>query len=245
MMRSGRIDPILRRVAAISVLVVDDHVVFAEALQARLAREHDLDPVRVAYGADEARAEIVREPPAVAVLDLLLGDGESGLDVAETIRRLAPRTRTIILTAEESVDEVVTGLLSGVRGWLPKTVEVDHLVRVIRGVHAGEAWLAPDLLGRALTDLVAQATVPADPLAALTNRERQILQCMIDGLTRAQIAKRLGLSVNTVRTHTQNVIAKLGVHSTLESVALALRTGLRGSAESTGPGRRQRETGLR
>jgi DNA-binding NarL/FixJ family response regulator len=238
MMCSGRIAPILRRVASISVLVVDDHVVFAEALQARLARECDLEPVRVAYGADEACAEIVREPPAVAVLDLLLGDGETGLDVAQTIRRRAPQTRTIILTAEESVDEVVTGLLCGVRGWLPKTVEVDHLVRVIRGVHAGEAWFAPDLLGRVLTDLVAYSMVPADPLVRLTRRERHVLQCMVDGLTRAQIAERLGLSVNTVRTHTQNVNAKLGVHSTLESVALALRTGLRGSEDDAPPGRR-------
>ena len=217
--------------ARISVLVVDDHVVFAEALQARLARERDLDPVRVAYDADQAGAEIIRDPPAVVVLDLLLGDGQSGLDVAETIRRRAPRTRTIILTAEESVDEVVTGLLRGVRGWLRKTVEVDHLVRVIRGVYAGEAWFAPDLLGRALTDLVAYATLPAGPLAGLTSRERQVLGYMVDGLTRAQIADRLGLSVNTVRTHTQNVIAKLGVHSPLESVALALRTGLRGSPD--------------
>ena len=224
--------------APISVLVVDDHAVFAEALQARLARECDLDPVRVAYGADEASAEIIREPPAVAVLDLLLGGGQSGLDVAETIRQRAPGTRTIILTAEESVDEVVTGLLRGVRGWLPKTVEVDHLVRVIRGVHAGEAWFAPDLLGRVLTDLVDYATLPADPLAGLTSRERQVLECMVDGLTRAQIADRLGLSVNTVRTHTQNVITKLGVHSTLESVALALRTGLRGS-DADGSARRR------
>ena len=237
-MRSGPIAPILRHVALISVLVVDDHVVFAEALQARLARERDLGPVRVAFGADEACAEIVREPPAVVVLDLLLGDGQSGLEVAETIRRRAPGTRTIILTAEESVQDVVTGLLRGVRGWLPKTIEADHLVRVIRGVHAGEAWLAPDLLGRVLTDLVSSAALPANPLAGLTGRERQVLQYMVDGLTRAQIAERLGLSVNTVRTHAQNVITKLGVHSTLESVALALRTGLRGSADAASPGRR-------
>jgi two-component system NarL family response regulator len=232
MMRPSSAGWILPNVAALSVLVVDDHAIFADALQARLSREPDLGPVRVAYGIAEARAKVARTRPAVVVLDLLLSDGESGLDVAEAIRETSPQTKIIILTAVESVGDVVTGLMRGVRAWLPKTVEVGHLVRVIRGVHAGEAWLAPDLLGRVLTDLVADAS--PDPLDGLTTRERQVLQCMVDGLTRAEIAHRLHLSVNTVRTHTQNIIAKLGAHSTLESVALALRKGLRASSDKVG-----------
>jgi DNA-binding NarL/FixJ family response regulator len=229
-MMCGRSDGrILRIVTAISVLVVDDHAIFADALQARLLREPDLYPVLVAYGAADARDKITRTRPAVVVLDLLLSGGESGLEVAGSVRETSPQTKIIILTAVESVADVVTGLMRGVRAWLPKTIEVEHLVRVIRGVHAGEAWLAPRLLGRVLTDLVADAS--PDPLDGLTTRERQVLQCMVDGLTRAESAKRLHVSVNTVRTHTQNIIAKLGAHSTLESVALALRKGLRASAD--------------
>jgi DNA-binding NarL/FixJ family response regulator len=216
-------------VAAIPVLVVDDHQVFADALRARLTREPDLGPVQVAYGATDARAKVARTRPAVVVLDLLLGDGENGLDIAESIRQTSPESKIIVLTAVESVSDVVTGLMRGVRAWLPKTVDVDQLVRVIRGVHVGEAWLAPDLLGRVLTDLVVDAS--PDPLDGLTTRERQVLQCMVDGLTRMEIARRLHLSVNTVRTHTQSIIAKLGAHSTLESVALALRKGLRASTD--------------
>jgi two-component system, NarL family, response regulator LiaR len=223
-------------VDALSVLVVDDHAVFADALQARLSREPDLHPVRVAYAADEARAEVARTRPAVVVLDLLLGDDESGIDVAESIRQASPHTKIIILTAVESVNDVVAGLLRGVRAWLPKTVDAEHLVRVIRGVHLGEAWLAPALLGRVLADLVANVSPRPDPLDGLTTRERQVLQCMVDGLTRADIAERLHVSVNTVRTHTQNIITKLGAHSTLESVAMALRMGLRSSNEDTRPG---------
>jgi DNA-binding NarL/FixJ family response regulator len=229
MMRCAPARWILPSVAALSVLVVDDHAIFADALQARLSREPDLGPVGVAYGAAEARAKVVRMRPAVLVLDLLLSDGESGLDVAEAIQETSPQTKIIILTAVESVGDVVTGLMHGVRAWLPKTVDVGHLVRVVRGVHAGEAWLAPELLGRVLSDLVVGAR--PDPLDGLTTRERQVLQCMVDGLTRAQIAQRLHLSVNTVRTHTQNIIAKLGAHSTLESVTLALRKGLRASSD--------------
>ena len=88
----------------------------------------------------------------------------------------------------------------------------------------------PDLFGRVLTDLVAEpAAPPPDPLASLTMREHEVLQCLVDGLGRAEIAARLHVSANTVRTHTQNLLAKLGVHSTLESVAVALRYGLRSS----------------
>ncbi|HZN19528.1 MAG TPA: response regulator transcription factor [Micromonosporaceae bacterium] len=216
----------------VSVLVLDDHAVFADALQARLSREPDLGPVLVAYGAAEARAVAARARPAVAVLDLCLDNGESGLDVAAALRDTSPGTRVVILTGIQSVEDVVTGLVNGVRAWLPKTVDTDHLVRVIRGVHAGEAWLSPDLLGKVLTDLVAHvAAPPPDRLDGLTAREREVLQCMVNGLTRAEIAQRLHLSVHTVRTHTQNLLTKLGAHSSLESVALALRNGLRVSPD--------------
>jgi two-component system NarL family response regulator len=105
------------------------------------------------------------------------------------------------------------------------------MVRVVRGVSRGEAWLTPDLLGLVLTDLTARTRAQASPLEVLTPREHEVLQCLVDGLSRAEVAARLRLSENTVRTHTQNLIAKLGVHSTLESVALALRSGMRASGQ--------------
>jgi len=215
--------------AGISVLIVDDHAVFADALQARLARELDLAPVTVAYSATQLRAQLVRGRPDVVVLDLLLGD-RSGLDLADDVRELSPATKIVMLTAVESVEPIVTGVARGIRAWLPKTVDIEYLIRVVRGVHAGEAYLEPGVLGVVLSDLVARTLHPApDPFAVLTTRERELLQCMVDGMTRTESATYLGVSVNTVRTHTQNLIAKLGVHSTLETVALALRNGIRAS----------------
>ena len=218
----------------ITVLVVDDHTLFADALQARLAQEPDLRRVSIACGAREAHAQVAALRPAVVILDVLLGDG-SGLELVEQIREISPETRVVMLTGVESVDAVWTALSRGARAWLPKTVDTDHLVRVVRGVHRGEAWVAPELLGRVLTALTDRAVKPQrDPLAGLTAREREVLQCLVDGLSRADIAKRLRVSANTVRTHTQNLIAKLGVHSTLESVAVALRYGLRASGQPVG-----------
>jgi DNA-binding NarL/FixJ family response regulator len=217
-------------VGGISVLVVDDHALFADALQARLSREPDLTPVSVAYGADQMRAKLASARPAVVVLDLMLGDS-NGLDLAEHIREVSPATKVVMLTGVQSVESVVTALARGARAWLPKTIDTDHLVRVIRGVSAGEVWLAPDLLGKVMTDLVGRTGArPPDPLSGLTAREREVLQCLVDGMSRAEIAEELCVSVNTVRTHTQNLMAKLGAHSTLQSVSLALRHGLRTSA---------------
>jgi DNA-binding NarL/FixJ family response regulator len=216
-------------VGDISVLVVDDQALFADALQARLALEPDLGPISVAYSARHAIEQIAATYPAVVILDVVLDDG-TGLDLLDDIRSISPESRVVMLTAIGSVDHVVTALSRGARAWLPKTTDIGHLVRVIRGVSRGEAWLAPDLLGRVLTDLTKRTGIQPNPLAALTVREREVLQCLVDGLGRAEIGVRLRVSGNTVRTHSQNLMAKLGVHSTLEAVALARRSGMRASA---------------
>jgi DNA-binding NarL/FixJ family response regulator len=208
-------------------MIVDDHAVFADALQARLRFEGGLDPIQVAYSADQGRRLLRTEPPDVLLLDLTLG-GEDGLDLASWVGNNHPGCRTVMLTATHSSAQVLAGMRCGVRGWLPKTVAVGELVEVIVGVTRGEAWFPPAILGAVLPHLVAEGpTVAADPLATLTSREREVLQCLVDGLSRAQIAGRLHVSGNTVRTHTQNLLAKLGVHSTLEAVSTAMRHGLR------------------
>jgi two-component system NarL family response regulator len=220
----------------ISVLVGDDHAVFADALQARLAREIDLGPVAVAYSSQDTVRQAAAGHPAVVILDVVMGDG-SGLDLIEKIHEVSPESKVMMLTAMAAVEDVVTALTRGARAWLPKTIDSDRLIRVVRGVHRGEAWLAPELLGRVLADLTLRASGQPNPLAVLTSRESEVLQCMVEGLSRPQIAVRLGLSGNTVRTHTQNLIAKLGVHSTLEAVAVALRHGLRASGPERDSGR--------
>jgi DNA-binding NarL/FixJ family response regulator len=210
---------------SISVLAVDDDQVFADALQARLATEVDLGPVAAAYSAGEALGRLGRAPVDVAIVDYMLGD-ETGAVLARRMAEAAPRTRVVMVSASQSVDAVVDALVAGARAWLPKTIDTDHLVRVIRGVHAGEMWVDPPLLGAAMPVLLTRLLTPEpDPLNVLTARERQVLDCMVQGLSRAEIAARLKLSGNTVRTHTQNLIGKLGVHTSLEAVTLALRNG--------------------
>ena len=112
---------------------------------------------------------------------------------------------------------------AGARAWVRKDESVEHLLRVLRGVARGETWLPPAETGNVLSLLMRQRDRREDGdrmLALLTPRERQVLACLADGDNRNQIAERLNLTANTVRTHLQNIMAKLGVHSTLEAVAL-------------------------
>jgi DNA-binding NarL/FixJ family response regulator len=118
---------------------------------------------------------------------------------------------------------IIAAIEAGARAWVRKDESIEHLLRVLRGVARGETWLPPAEAGNVLSLLLRQRDRREDGdrmLALLTPRERQVLACLTDGDSRNQIAERLNLTPNTVRTHLQNILAKLGVHSTLEAVAL-------------------------
>ncbi len=206
----------------ISVLVVDDHPVFADALGARLAAERGIDPVYRAYTSAEALRRLRHTRVDVAVVDYLLDD-DTGSALARRVRDESPDTAVIMLSGVDSVDAVVDALAAGAKGWLPKTVEIAHLVKVVRRARLGEMWLDPAMLARVVPVLLDRGS-QVDPLVGLTGREREVLEAVGEALSRREIADRLGISENTVRTHLQNVLAKLGVHSSVEAVALLLRS---------------------
>jgi len=211
------------------VLIVDDHMLFAEALSARLQREPDLVILPIAADARRTLALVATERPGVLVLDMTLGS-ESGLDVLDRVHASHPEVRVVVLTAMDDLDTLVQAIRRGAVGWLSKTESADSVARVIRSAARQGGWIPPDLLGEVLRRLLSDAPEPshgAQLLAALTPREREVLQCMVDGLGRAEIAEWLGLSANTVRTHTQNLLAKLDLHSALEAITLAMRAGMR------------------
>jgi DNA-binding NarL/FixJ family response regulator len=212
------------------VLIVDDHALFAEALAARLGREPDLVILPIAADVRRALALTATEHPEVLVLDMMLG-AESGLDVLDRVRERHPDVRVVVLTAMNDLDAMVQAIRRGAVGWLGKTESADLVARVIRSAARQGGWIPPDMLGDVLRRLARDAgdTGGAGLLAGVTPREREVLQCMVDGLNRAEIAEHLGLSANTVRTHTQNLLAKLDMHSALEAITLAMRAGMRPS----------------
>lgn len=216
------------------VVVVDDHPVFAEALRERLATEPDIDVVAIAADGSSALAAAATLRPDVVTLDIHLGE-EDGLAVGSRLLGIAPRSALVAVTCVEDPQVAVRAVLAGVRAWVPKDMGFDFLLAAIRGAPHGHSWFAPAMLGRMLPLLAGDNPVNryGERLGALTGRERQILECLVDGLSRRAIADRLCLSVNTVRTHVQSVLTKLRVHTSLEAVALALAAGLRGERFDT------------
>jgi two-component system NarL family response regulator len=214
----------------IRTLLVDDHRLFVETLAVRLLHEPDIEVLPVASDEHEALTLLCSFAPSVAVVDLMLRPA-GGLTLVDEISAHHSQCHAVVLTCGSDAGQVVDAVRRGAFGWLSKTADVDHLVRVIRGVARGEAWIPPDLLGHVLRALAApRSAARPDPLVSLTVRERDVLQCAVDGLSKVETARQLFVSPNTVRTHTQNMLGKLPVRSMIEAVSLARRHGMRPSS---------------
>ncbi|MBW3548202.1 MAG: response regulator transcription factor [Actinobacteria bacterium] len=212
----------------IRVLIVDDHLAFARAVALRLQAEPDLEVVGCRRSAAEGEASARSMDPHVVLADLELGT-DDGIDMVARLRSGNPRLRVLVLGSEEDAVVACAAIRAGASGFLTKAVPVDELVRAVRGVGRDETWISPRLLTDVLRKLQELPQVSGEQalVEALSRREREVLSLMMAGLDRSEIARRLFLSANTVRTHTRNLMAKLGVHSSVEAVSLALRAGLR------------------
>lgn len=156
-----------------------------------------------------------------------------GLPLVVRLRQEHPQLRTVVLAERDDPRHAAAALQAGAGGWVAKDCSLSRLLQVVRGVLKDETHLSPALLTGVLRELTAsrQHRTESERLVeSLTPREREVLRCMVAGLGRKAVAERLYLSPHTVRTHMQNVLGKLGVHSTLAAVALARRAGV-GPAE--------------
>ncbi|MGP3976663.1 response regulator transcription factor [Streptomyces sp. 8N114] len=156
-----------------------------------------------------------------------------GLPLVARVRADYPAVRTVVLAERDDPRHAAAALQAGAGGWVAKDCSLSRLLQVIRGVLKDETHLPPALLTGVLKELTASRkhrTESERLVESLTPREREVLRCMVAGLGRKAVAERLYLSPHTVRTHMQNVLGKLGVHSTLQAVALARRAGV-GPAE--------------
>jgi DNA-binding NarL/FixJ family response regulator len=152
-----------------------------------------------------------------------------GLALVERVRSDYPGTRTVVLAERDDPLRAARALQAGASGWVAKDCSLSRLLAVVRGVLRDETHLPPALLTGVLRELTAarrHRTESEVLVESLTPREQEVLRCMVAGLGRKAVAERLFLSPHTVRTHMQNVLGKLGVHSTLAAVALARRAGV-------------------
>jgi DNA-binding NarL/FixJ family response regulator len=216
------------------LLMVDDHLMLTEALGARLAGVDDLWVAgRCGAGDPDLLAVARRVRPDVITIEV--GQlGSAAGDVLGALIGACPSAKVVVLSAERDAGHAVLAARAGAAAWVPKDSSADELVAVLRGVCAGAAWYPPDLLGpvlRALRSDVRQAADRTGPLDVLSPRERDVLTGMLDGGRAREIADDLAISVDTVRTHTKSILAKLDVHSRLEAVRVARAAGLRGRGD--------------
>lgn len=204
------------------VLVVDDHEVLASSLAMVLDAEPDLVSVGVAGTLERARAMIVSTAPDVVLLDHRLPDGD-GADAIAGLLALRPGAQVVMLTASAADHVLVKALESGASGFVSKTRSLAELTAAVRAAASGEAVIDPEMLARLLPRLQRSGRPRATDL---TEREREVLGLLSGGLSNAAIAAELVVSVHTVRNHIANLSAKLGAHSKLEALSIAVREGL-------------------
>lgn len=209
------------------LLVVDDYVPFAEALACRLDIEPGLSAAAVTM-IEQTRSALSERQFDVLLLDVELEDGD-GIDLASEVLSDHPEMRVVVVTAGRDESRVVEAVRIGVTGWVLKDEPIEHLLSVIWGSLRGETWIPPRLLTYVIADLKSAQGEHAEQaarLAALSPREKQVLSCLVAGMSTDAIASHLFLSRNTIRTHVHNMLRKLSVHSALAAVALARRAGL-------------------
>jgi DNA-binding NarL/FixJ family response regulator len=212
----------------ITVVIADDHRSFGEALEVALDQEHDLRVIEVVTDGAAAVESTTTQHPDVVLLDLQM-PGLDGIEAARKIHEENTGTAVIILTGQPD-DELALAraIQAGARGFLPKTEAVMGLADAIRRAYRGEPLHTSAEVEESLRRLRRRRAADGDlaqRIERLTPRELQILQRMADGVPPETIAEDLGMSRHTLRTHTQNVLTKLGVHSKLDAIVAAIRYG--------------------
>ena len=198
----------------ITILLADDHEVVREGLRLSLLRSPHLRIVGEASDGETAVSLAERRRPDVVIMDLRM-PGMDGLEATELVVQKVPDTKVLIFTAYSERALLQRGLESGARGYVLKEAPHESLLRAIEKVAAGETFVDPALM----PDLVRGR----DGGELLTEREREILQLLAEGMSNADVAQRLFISQETVKSHVRHILAKLEAETRTQAVAIALR----------------------
>ena len=207
----------------IRVLFVEDHQLLADALAAMLAREPDMEVVGIAGTVADAKI-LSRERLDVVLMDYRLPDG-TGAEATRAIKARWPAARVVMVTALTDDETVLESIQAGADGYMTKDRAAEDVVAAVRAAYAGETLLPRSVIVE-IARRVAAARERGDErrvIEPLTPRELEILRALTEGMSTPQICEQLFIAPNTLRTHVQNIMGKLRVHSKLEAVAFALK----------------------
>lgn len=204
------------------VLLADDHAILRKGVRMMIDAESDLEVVGEARNGKEAIDEALDLKPDIVVMDISMPE-LNGIEGTRRICEQLPQTKVIGLSMHRDAVYVREILRAGARGYLLKDSEDDDLIRAVRAVARGEAFLSPAVSDAVLSDYRKHVSNPVD---LLTSREREVLARIAEGKTNKEIANDLGLSVYTIESHRGSVMEKLNLHNTGDIVRFALRNGL-------------------
>jgi two-component system nitrate/nitrite response regulator NarL len=211
-----------------TVLVVDDHPLFRKGVVQLLAMEPSIEVVGEAGNRAQALALVRSHEPDLILLDLNL-KSESGLDILAAIKAEDPSRRVVMLTVSDAADDLIGAIRAGADGYLLKDMEPEQLLDRVRAALAGETVIGEALAARLAEALRQEAQDsaggPRRDLAALTDREREVLRCLADGQSNKRIARALSITEGTVKVHVKNLLKKLAFRSRVEAAVWMAQQG--------------------
>jgi DNA-binding NarL/FixJ family response regulator len=202
----------------IRLVLIEDHQALRQGLELLLAQE-GCHVVGTAGTVEEGHSLVVATEPDVIVIDVGLGEGESGIDLTRRLLAARAERRIVLYTGSSGVDQLLDGLDSGAVGYALKEGPSHELMEAIEAVAAGGTYVDP----RLRASLMSYEATRRQP--TLTLREREIIQMLADGLTGEEVADRLVLSAETIKTHIRNAMTKLEARNRVHAIAIALRAG--------------------
>jgi len=207
----------------IKLLVVDDHPVVRKGISLCLTRQENLEIIGEASDGREAVRKARELQPDILLMDINMPQ-MNGLAVTELLHRELPRVKVLILSMHSNTDYVLRIIQSGARGYVLKDAAPDELVRAIEAVQSGETYFSPQVARLALNQFVRGSNGSGEP--HLTNREREVLVQIAEGLSNKEIACLLGVGVRTVETHRERIMRKLDIHTVAGLTKFAIAKGL-------------------
>jgi len=210
------------------IVLADEQSLFREAVKVVLESQVDIEVVAEARDGQQAVAAVEQTKPDVALLDVNLPNCD-GIRATSLIKERVPDCRVLVLTGEEDQATLVEALEAGASGYLTKECPLSELIEATRAVHRGETLIPPRMLGSLLSRLIHRRREQDDALqriSKLTKREKEVLAFLAEGRDNDGIAQALVISPETARTHIQNVLGKLEVHSRLEAAAFVIQNGI-------------------
>ena len=207
----------------IRILVVDDHAVVRKGLVMVLRQETDFEVVGDAQNGRVGLETAQKLNPDIALIDMVMPEMD-GQEMALALRKSRPNIKIMMLTGTEVDDRVYALVAAGIEGYVLKNIEPGELVRAIRSIVSGEAYLHPNVMKKVLNHM--QTHMKPTPSISLTPRELEVLEWMTTSKTYRQIGETLSVSEETIRSHAKNILEKLGQPNRAQAVLAAIRLGL-------------------